>query len=51
MILNIRNLSPGDEITIGAGTWKVFPWIRKQFNQDGVNEESWNAGVAYKKIV
>ena len=50
-IVNIKNLSPADEITIGSDTWKVFPWVRKQFDEDGVNEESWNAGIAYKKIV
>jgi hypothetical protein len=50
-VVNIKNLSPEDEITIGSDTWKVFPWVRKQFDQDGVNEESWNAGIAYKKIV
>ena len=50
-LVNLRNLSPAAEITIGADTWTVFPWVRKQFDQDGVNEESWNAGIAYKKIV
>lgn len=48
-IVNIHNFSPGDEVTIGSDTWKIFPWVRKQFLQADT-EESWNAGVAYKKI-
>lgn len=49
-IVNIANLSPGDEITVGADTWIVFPWVRKQYLLANT-EESWNAGVAYKKLV
>lgn len=48
-IVNMNNFNDGDEFTIGSDTWKVFPWVRKQFNQDNT-EESWNAGIAYKKI-
>jgi hypothetical protein len=49
-IVNMKNLNPGDEIIIGSDTWVVFPWVRKQFLQANT-EESWNAGVAYKKIL
>jgi hypothetical protein len=47
-IVNIGNMEPGDEFTVGSDTWKVFPWVRKQYNQDNT-DESWNAGFAYKK--
>jgi hypothetical protein len=49
-LINIRNLNAGDEITLGAETWKVFPWVRKQFLQNDT-EETRNAGVAYRKQV
>lgn len=49
-IVNIKHLSPGDSITIGGDTWMVFPWVKKQYSLGDV-EESWNAGIAYKKIV
>jgi len=48
-ILNMRNFTPGQEETIGADTYKIFPWIRKRFLQDN-QDESHNAGIAYKKV-
>jgi hypothetical protein len=48
-VVNMKNLSPGDEITIGSDTWMVFPWVKKQYTLGDV-EESWNAGWAYKKV-
>ena len=47
-IINIGNYSPGDELTVGSDTWKVFPWVRKQFLDDET-EETRHGGVAYKK--
>lgn len=47
-VVNIKNLSVAEEITIGSETWIVFPWVRKQFTLGNV-EESWNAGWAYRK--
>lgn len=47
-VVNMHNMSAGDEFTLGGETWKVFPWVRKQFLQDDT-EESWNAGYAYRK--
>lgn len=47
--LNIGNLNPGDELTIGADTWQVFPTKRKQYLENNT-EESWNQGIAYKKV-
>ena len=50
--INIKNLSPGDEITLGADTWKVFPifcksntWVSGQ-----ATPLSYEHGLAYKKI-
>lgn len=48
-LVNMRNLSPAEEIVIGSNTWKIFPWVRKRFQQDN-NEESHNHGIAYLKI-
>lgn len=48
--VNIHFFVPGQEFTQGGETWKTFPWVRKRFLQDN-QEESWNMGIAYKKIV
>jgi hypothetical protein len=51
-ILNLHAFDPAEEITVGSDTYIVFPWVRKRYtNTVGTSEESWNAGVAYKKIV
>lgn len=49
MIVNMRHFNPGDEITVGGDTWVVFPWVRKQYLEVDT-EESWNAGIAYRKF-
>ncbi|MCK5131694.1 MAG: hypothetical protein KAR40_06025 [Candidatus Sabulitectum sp.] len=46
--LNMKNFSPGDEITVGSDTWMIFPYVRKQYTAD--LNESRNLGIAYKKI-
>lgn len=46
--VNIANFEAGDEITLGGETWVVFPWVRKQYLKNDT-QESWNAGVAYRK--
>jgi len=48
-VVNMKNLSVGQELTIGSDVWKCFPWARKQYTLGGT-KESWNAGWAYKKI-
>ena len=48
-VINIHNFNAGDEITIGSDTYVIFPWVRKQYSL-GNTEESWNAGLAYKKV-
>ena len=47
--VNMHFFEPGQEFVIGPDTWKMFPWTRKRFLQDNA-EESWNMGIAYKKI-
>ena len=42
--LDISNYLPGDEITFGGDTWKVFPWYQK----GGISIQR---GIAYKKVV
>jgi len=46
--INMDGFSPGDEVTLGGETWKIFPWVRKQYLKNST-QESWNAGVAYRK--
>lgn len=50
MYVNMHAFTPAQEITVGTDTWTVFPWVRKQHLEVGT-EESWNMGIAYKKIV
>lgn len=49
-IINIAGYAPGDTISVGGQDWMVFPWWRKQ-KTGTVIDESWNAGIAYKKVV
>lgn len=49
-IVNMAGFAPGDTINVGGQDWMVFPWWRKQ-KTGTVIDESWNAGVAYKKVV
>lgn len=46
---NIANIDPGQIINIAGDNWYFFPWVRKQFLQNNT-DESWDAGVAYKRI-
>lgn len=47
-MVNIGNIEPGQIITISGDDWYFFPWVRKQFLENDT-EESWNAGVAYRR--
>lgn len=51
--INIEFLAVGAEVVLGPDTWKVFPHSRKSSQIDtGDNlPNSWNLGLAYKKIV
>ncbi len=45
---NIANIDPGQIISIAGEDWYFFPWVRKQFLEINT-EESWNAGIAYRR--
>jgi len=47
-MMNIFNLEPQEEFTVGSDTWKVYPMTRKA--NAGGQEESKNMGIAYKKL-
>ncbi len=47
--VQMASFTPGQEITIGSDTYLIFPAVRKRREVDG-NEESWNMGVAYRRI-
>ena len=47
--VNMKNLTPNTDYTVGSETWRVFPMARKQFLKNDT-EESWNAGIAYRKV-
>ena len=47
--VNIANIAPGQIITIAGDQWYFFPWVRKQFLINDT-EESWNAGIAYRRV-
>ena len=47
-VINMHPYVGGQEITVGAETWIVFPWVRKQYLLDNT-EESWNGGLAYRQ--
>lgn len=46
---NIARFQPGDEFTIGADTWKIFPWVRKGFVS--AEQYSLDYAFAYLKTV
>lgn len=49
-LLNIKNNNPKDEITIGADTWKVFPFISNApANVNNGPASSGYYGIAYRK--
>lgn len=48
-VMNISAFTAGQEVVIGSDTWMVFPLVRKQYLLANT-EESWMAGMAYKKI-
>lgn len=47
--LNMARYSPGQEITVGSDTWKVFPMCRKGSGAQG-SPYSQNHAYAYKKV-
>lgn len=47
--IHLHGIDVGQELTVGADTWKCFPMVRKS-NIGGTNQESENAGIIYKKV-
>lgn len=47
--VDMTYLNPGDEIVLGADTWKVFPMVRKGTASAGTIPVSGNYGIAYLK--
>ena len=47
--LGMARYSPGQEITVGPDTWKVFPMVRKGSGAQG-EDYSQNHAYAYKKV-
>lgn len=48
-MMNMANLDPGQIINVAGDNWYFFPWVKKQYLQNDT-EESWNAGIAYRRI-
>jgi hypothetical protein len=47
--IHLHGIDPAQELTVGSDTWIAFPMVRKS-NAGGNNQESWNAGIIYKKV-
>lgn len=47
--IHLHGINVAQEITVGADTWKCFPTVRKS-NVGGINQESENSGIIYKKV-
>jgi hypothetical protein len=47
-LMQMANLTPGQEFVIGADTFKVFPALKK--SSVGSGEESQNCGIVYRKV-
>jgi hypothetical protein len=48
--VNMDGLVPGEEITVGSEIWIPFPIVRKRYSPGDDTEQSWNFGVAYRKV-
>ncbi len=47
---SIAGFSVEDEVSIGAETWKCFPFARKAYVASSGIEQSGNAGIWYRKV-
>ena len=47
--IHLHGIDPAQELTVGADTWIAFPTVRKS-DIGGVNQESENSGLIYKKV-
>jgi len=48
--VNMNGLNPGEEITVGSEIWVPFPVVRKRYSPGDDTEQSYNFGVAYRKV-
>jgi len=48
--IHLHGIDPAQELTVGADTWIAFPAVRKS-NIGGINQESENMGIIYRKDV
>lgn len=48
-VINMTAFQPGDELTVGSDTWKIFPMIRRQETGGSTEEISGFGGIAYLK--
>lgn len=48
--VNLRNLSPKQEVTIGSDTWTMFPLGVQKESAGDDTEQTLNWGLAYKKV-
>jgi hypothetical protein len=46
--VNIKNFSPGQEVTIGSDTWIIFPQVSR--TEDNIVGRTYYSGIAYKKV-
>lgn len=47
--IQMKHFTPAQIVTIGSDDWYIFPGVRKQFLLNNT-QESWNMGIAYKKV-
>ena len=47
--IHLHGIDAAQELTVGADTWVAFPMVRKS-DIGGINQESENAGIIYKKV-
>lgn len=47
--IHLHGIDPAQELTVGSDTYIAFPMVRKSVI-GGNNQESWNAGIIYKKV-
>jgi hypothetical protein len=48
-LINNANIEPGEIITVAGEDWFIFPWTIKKYVPNDNLEQSWNAGVAYRR--
>lgn len=47
--IQMEDFNPGETVTIGSDTWRIFPGVRKRFLGDN-EQETRNMGIAYRQV-